>query len=34
VPYSERQNLKKIVDDKLIEFNEKARAQAMNIVLF
>jgi len=26
--------LKKIVEDKLLEFNEKARSQAMNIVLF
>jgi dynein heavy chain len=34
VPYKERENLKRYVEDKLKEYNEKTKASAMNIVLF
>lgn len=34
VPYKDREMLKKFVEDKLKEYNEKTKASAMNIVLF
>jgi hypothetical protein len=34
VSYKERENLKKFVEDKLRDYNEKTKASAMNIVLF
>jgi dynein heavy chain len=34
VPYKDRDMLKKFVEDKLKEYNDKTKASAMNIVLF
>ena len=34
VVYKQREELKKIIEDKLVEFNEKFKAAAMNITLF
>lgn len=34
VHYKDREALKKMVEDKLKEYNDKTKASAMNIVLF
>jgi dynein heavy chain len=34
VSYAERENLKKFLEEKLIQFNTDNKSKAMNIVLF
>ena len=34
VPYKERENLKKFIEKRLKDYNEKTKASSMNLVLF